>query len=248
MGATVSIPRATHAPRSRHSCISTLTPRPDPAAPTTVENQAKLHLHQSPIALPQLEPIPNTGCLQLQYGAGQARVSHDGPNIFIEWSGGDASSLTLGDTTYRPIQFHFHTPSEHTICNVQFPLELHIVHADTSGALAVLGFAFVYGDQDNTFLNLIWAHLPHLGANQGAIDIGIIDGSNLVQPQDAFYRYAGSLTTPPFVEGVEWVMCQQPRSVSPKQVATFFNAMQTANSRPLQPLNDRTVVLYGPTT
>ena len=32
------------------------------------------------------------------------------------------------DFTTRGIQFHFHSPSEHTIDNREFDLELHIVH------------------------------------------------------------------------------------------------------------------------
>lgn len=32
---------------------------------------------------------------------------------------------------FKPVQFHFHSPSEHTKNGRTFPLELHIVHVDT---------------------------------------------------------------------------------------------------------------------
>ena len=45
---------------------------------------------------------------------------------------------------FRPVQFHFHSPSEHTKNGKGFPLELHIVHLDTvtSKPAAVIGILF----------------------------------------------------------------------------------------------------------
>ncbi|OQR90778.1 carbonate dehydratase [Achlya hypogyna] len=209
------------------------------------QGDEKLLCRQSPIALPALVPVPNNGHFLLAYGSGDASVVHDGPNIFVLWCGGPTSVLVLEGNVYHPKQFHFHTPSEHTVAGIQFPLELHIVHADANDNLAVVAFVFVYGDADNKFLNEIWSFLPQLRTHEQAIPIGTIDGSVLLQAHDAFYHYSGSLTTPPFAEGVEWIVCHQPRMVSPAQVAALFTAMQCANARTLQPLNDRTVVLYG---
>ena len=44
----------------------------------------------------------------------------------------------------NPQQFHFHSPSEHTVNSKQFDLEMHIVHVDntTQAAVAVLSFLF----------------------------------------------------------------------------------------------------------
>ena len=44
----------------------------------------------------------------------------------------------------KPLQFHFHAPSEHTVEGKNYPLELHIVHADANtGALGtVIGIFF----------------------------------------------------------------------------------------------------------
>lgn len=37
-------------------------------------------------------------------------------------------TLTFEKKTYKLLQFHFHTPSEHRIDNEHFPLEVHFVH------------------------------------------------------------------------------------------------------------------------
>ena len=44
---------------------------------------------------------------------------------------GDAigGNLTFEGTTYKLLQFHFHTPSEHRIGEEHFPLEVHFVHS-----------------------------------------------------------------------------------------------------------------------
>ena len=61
-------------------------------------------------------------------------------------------------SVFRPLQFHFHAPSEHTIEGNFFDLELHVVHlyAEDNGLGAVIGFMFdrvAGGNYDNDFLD-----------------------------------------------------------------------------------------------
>lgn len=53
-----------------------------------------------------------------------------------------------------------------------------------------------------------------------------------------FYRYMGSLTTPPCSEGVNWYVMTQPIYVGVDQVSRFAQAVG-ANARPLQAMNHR---------
>ena len=39
----------------------------------------------------------------------------------------DTKGLTIDGTVYRLLQFHFHSPSEHTIDGLAYPLEMHMV-------------------------------------------------------------------------------------------------------------------------
>jgi carbonic anhydrase len=46
----------------------------------------------------------------------------------------------LDGEAYDLVQFHYHSPSEHTLNGVRYPLEVHFVHrAPSTGALAVFG-------------------------------------------------------------------------------------------------------------
>ena len=40
------------------------------------------------------------------------------------------ASLSWKDERYSLLQFHFHTPSEHTINGKKYPMEMHLVHKD----------------------------------------------------------------------------------------------------------------------
>ncbi len=62
-------------------------------------------------------------------------------------------------------------------------------------------------------------------------------------PDDkAYYRFNGSLTTPPCSEGVWWHVMKNSVSVSDEQVAAFLHAVHHANNRPVQPVNARQVL------
>lgn len=90
-----------------------------------------------------------------------------------------ASHTTYRDTKYQLAQFHFHSPSEHTVDGKLADMELHLVHADTDGRLLVVGFMIQADDDEEQeeeerkkrgvtssnsaldFLNaLLWSSLP----------------------------------------------------------------------------------------
>jgi len=57
----------------------------------------------------------------------------------------DGQTLTLlsNGNVFDLLQFHFHTPSEHTVSMRQFDLEMHLVHKLRNGDnLLVLGIFF----------------------------------------------------------------------------------------------------------
>ena len=55
---------------------------------------------------------------------------------------------------YKPLQFHFHYPSEHTIDGELLDAEMHIVHQNDDGDLAVLGIFFEIGTE-NAFIKSV---------------------------------------------------------------------------------------------
>ncbi|OQS06379.1 carbonic anhydrase precursor [Thraustotheca clavata] len=221
------------------------TPPKEQAEITSTSNNAcnvafcKMPMEQSPIAIPSIQSIPNASKVSITFGSTEAEAYYQDFNIFFTWTGGARASLILNGIKYTPLQFHFHTPSEHTIEGTQYPFEMHIVYTSETKDIAIVAFVFKYGDIEDNFLQQIWPVIPKLKPHKPREPVGIVDGNSLLSGREDFYRYSGAEKG-----GVEWVLVRQPRIVSPRQVAVLFDALHTANARPLQPLTGRDVTLY----
>lgn len=141
--------------------------------------------------------------------------------------------------TFQLIQFHFHMPSENQIKGLSYPLEGHLVHSDEHGNLAVLAVMFREGERNATLASL-WDTPPAEGQKQAVSPhLNIRD----MLPADLdYYRFNGSLTTPPCSEGVRWLVLKQPIVASHTQIEALTKSVGHANNRPLQPLNARAIL------
>lgn len=155
--------------------------------------------------------------------------------------GHDASALlTIGQDAYAFLQFHFHAPAEHTLDRRAYPAELHFVHRNSAGQLAVVGVFLEEGAENPALAHLLAAQ-PHGHGEAHASQLEI-DMNALLPDDRAYYAYAGSLTTPPCSEGVRWNVLRTPIQASPAQIAALRETLG-ASSRHIQPLNQRTVLL-----
>ena len=144
---------------------------------------------------------------------------------------------TIQGRRYEAKQFHFHSPSEHRIDGKSFPLEIHLVHTNPVGQLAVIGFMFVEGEE-NSMLNQLTGFRPAGMAPY----TGPIYYNKLITSRGEYYTYNGSLTTPPCSEGVLWVVLKNPITASREQIDRFHEAMGADTNRPIQPRNARTIL------
>jgi carbonic anhydrase len=158
----------------------------------------------------------------------------------IQLNCGEGSSLTLGDVKYKLLQFHFHRPSEHLIGGKNFPMEVHFVHRADSGALAVVGVLMATGAPNPAFSRIVSTmpakEGPAVKANAG------IDPNAMLPSKLGYYRYPGSLTTPPCAEIVEWLLLTDPVQVADADVAGFAR-LYPMNARPVQKDNRRYVLV-----
>lgn len=146
--------------------------------------------------------------------------------------------LTANGHIYSLKQFHFHEPSEHHVDGIIFPMEMHLVHADSTGKLAVVG-VFIKEGRENPYLQELWDLLPeHLNAH--AHPKNRCDLLHLLPEEKPVFHYTGSLTTPPCTEGVEWYILQQPITLSKTQIKRFRN-LYHGNSRPVQEREMRSI-------
>lgn len=207
---------------------------------------------QSPIdfAGRQSENLPG---VRFDYKPSPIRVLNNGHTVEFTYQPG--SFLHLGERAFELIQFHFHTPSEHTFYGgAHFPVEMHLVHKDASGAIAVVGVMLVEGKRNPATFGgrLLGQMLPREEGMIHEFD-ETVDAGELLPEQLANYRYRGSLTTPPCSEQVHWVVLRKPAEVSTNQLQELrqaLNQLQFAsgtgtNNRPTQPLNGRSVLYDG---
>ena len=67
--------------------------------------------------------------------------------------------------------------------------------------------------------------------------------ADLLPESRDYYRFNGSLTTPPCTEGVVWLVMKEPVTLAASDIAAFRKAIGGHdNNRPVQPLNARVVL------
>lgn len=147
-----------------------------------------------------------------------------------------AGRLAVEGVAYDLRQFHWHTPSEHRVEGEEFPMEMHLVHEGPGGSLLVVGIFLRRGHRHGE-LEKIFADLPEEGDPTSVPGFKL---SRLLPGDRRSVRYRGSLTTPPFTEGVSWVVLADPLEVPGQLIAAFQALFPDGNSREPQPLNGRT--------
>lgn len=146
--------------------------------------------------------------------------------------------LTLGGESYELAQFHVHAPSEHAIDGERTNLAVHLVHQNADGELAVVGVLVEAGDAASG-LATAWEELPYEGET---VTLPDFDASTLLPDDRTTFRYTGSLTTPPCTEGVQWLVMRDVVTAEP-EVVSSVEELVAGTARPLQPANERDVVL-----
>ena len=175
--------------------------------------------------------------VQFDYHAFPIKILNNGHTIQVNAAPG--SSITIGDTKYELAQFHFHHPSEHLINGKATDLELHLVHKSAAGGLAVVG-VFLKPGAENAALKPVFDQMPEKAGPASEVK-GSIDPAQLLPANRGFYRYSGSLTTPPCSEGIVWTVFKEPIELSAAQAKQFSDLFKN-NARPVQALHGRSLV------
>ena len=192
--------------------------------------------NQSPINLTGFTES-DLPAIQFDYALTSSEILNNGHTVQVNIAGG--SSITVDDIVFDLKQFHFHTPSENNINGHSYPLEAHFVHASKEGALAVVAVMLEEGEE-NKALSELWAKMPHNAGDKHAIDAKEL---NALLPKDRdYYRFNGSLTTPPCTEGVRWLVMKKSLTLSKAQIETFAKVVHDHNNRPIQPTNARAIL------
>jgi carbonic anhydrase len=194
--------------------------------------------NQSPIDIESMVEA-DLGPIIFHYKAGAARhVINNGHTIQANFPAGN--SIAIDGVLFELKQVHFHAPSENHVAGRSFPMEGHLVHADANGNLAVLAVLYELG-ANNAAIDQLWSNMPSEAGASAALAAPVPARSLLPSERD-YYRYTGSLTTPPCSEGVRWLVMKQFVAVSSEQVKKFAGVLREANNRPIQASNARVVL------
>jgi len=202
---------------------------------------------QSPIALAGPKPpspvegkdLPN---IVFKYGTTGVHLVNNGHTIQANVDPG--STLEIDGTTWTLLQFHFHAPSEHSLDGLAYPVEMHLVHAGPDGKPGlVVGVLLVQGG-GSPMLDVVLKDLPKEKGMKRDDASAKVEIDKLLPPDRSYFRYDGSLTTPPCTEGIRWFVLKNVGGISSEGLGAFVSLPHmTPTNRPLQPLAGRPVVM-----
>ncbi len=193
-------------------------------------------------------PVNITGCvdsagarIEFAYSGWAIAARNNGHTVYLDFPAG--SMLRTAGLRYELQGVHYHSPGEHQVDGESFAAELHLVHQDTDGNLAVVGLLFRLGMAGSPLMQNLLDAAPVFG---DAPDLA--DGASAADYAPAaleYYGYDGSLTTPPCTEGVRWIVMQSIGTVSQEQVNRMQELTSGPNNRPVQDIGSRAIVAVG---
>lgn len=198
-------------------------------------NQSPINLNNIPISN---APGSKQKNLIIDYSSTTVHIVNNSHTIHLSYDSG--SKIKWGNKTFELIQFHFHSPSEHTIGQKNYDMELHLVNKSKDQKFLVVGVLMRKG-KHNSFIQNIWDRIPNVQNKEVNYQDQFINVEKLLPSEKEFFHYSGSLTTPPCLENVNWFILKTPIEVSSKQIQ-FFQKFINNNARPTQKLNNRAII------
>ncbi|KAM6984865.1 carbonic anhydrase 15 [Aplochiton taeniatus] len=176
--------------------------------------------------------------------SGHWTLRNDGHSVILEVGSGLSVSGGGLPGIYQTVQLHFHwgshhtNGSEHTVNRHRYPMEMHVVNMksihpnitaalDDPTGLAVLGFFIDVAYADHPYFGHISRRLSSVAYKGQRISIkpfsliGLLPENNMTQ----YFRYHGSLTTPPCSQAVVWTVYEAPVYISSAQLEQFVSGI-----------------------
>lgn len=176
--------------------------------------------------------------LEINYDSITGNILNNGHTVQINDKNSN-DHLIIDGEKFNLVQFHFHAPSENQINGKSYPMEAHFVHQNAEGELLVLAVMLDEGEENPIVEKL----LSLLNEKQNiATEINNLDIHALLPKVNDYYRFSGSLTTPPCSEGVIWIVLKNPVTLSKNEITKFETAFKHHNNRPTQPLHGRLII------
>ena len=170
-------------------------------------------------------------------------LENNGHTIELDFQPG--SSTEFDGREYQLKQFNLHTPSEHQIDGITYPMEGHIVNIiepktpEDPTLYLVVSFLFRMGDEDS-FITSFLDQVPDEKGGEELEAGQVYLSPNDRNPDYEYYHYRGSLTTPPYTETVDWLIVKEIQQAAPEQIRRI-HSLEGDNARHVQALYGRKV-------
>ena len=151
--------------------------------------------------------------LSFEYGRWATYLSNTGEFVKVHYKEG--GGIRLADDAYQLVEAHFHYPSEHTIDGRRYAMETHLVHR-RGAEIAVVGILYRIGEPNPAIEAVIEVRARTRGEPDAPTSA--FPASDFLPANRGCYGYMGSLTTPPYTEGVRWRVMSEVLTVSAEQV------------------------------
>jgi len=195
-------------------------------------------LKTDPAGATPLKPI------NFNYEPSAVNIEYTNHSIRLLYSRG--SSMIANGVTYDLQYVEFHTPSEHFVRGLHFPMEiqLHHIGRQNPSIKAVVSLLSTEGPKSSA-LDLFWDNLPTIQGDIASIDGLAFNIADLLPLSRGYFFYEGSSTRPPCFEGVQWYVMTHYLTASPLQIQKLLD-ITGANNRPIQVPNARKIRQYSP--
>jgi carbonic anhydrase len=178
--------------------------------------------------------------LKFNYGRlDPKKITNTGTKLTIDVTEG--ASIKVDGIEFGLKHLSFHIPSEHTYNNHHFPMEIQFVHQSNDNQWAMVSVMVSTGKSSRTLAKL-QQQLPMNAGESKSLAANALRNLERKQRVANYYRYSGSLTSPPCTEGVRWFIMNNPLTLSKPHFQQFRQAIKQDNNRPVQALNARIVL------
>ena len=201
------------------------------ASPTCAESM------QSPVLIEGTEPVAMHE-LKINYSVSPLAMRNAQHTLRFDYAAGNF--MTVGAKIFQLKQFQFRTPAEHQVMNQRQPMEIQFAHQSLSGETAVVSVLVAEGKASLAAEELL-PHLPLEAGQSTNLPAVKINARDFMPSDKSYYRYMGSLTTPPCAQGVNWYVLKTPIQFSAEQIA-LVKGIMGENARPLQRRNNRIIL------
>jgi len=193
---------------------------------------------QSPINLEGTEPAIMHR-LVTNYMVTPVHLRNDRLAINMPYAPG--SFLIVGTKVFQLRGFTIRTPAEHTVAGKQYPMSFQFLHESLNGSPAIVE-VFVEEGKANLAAQELWELLPLEPDQIVKREKVLVNARDLMPVDKSYYRYMGSLTTPPCTEGVNWYILKKPIQLSAEQITLVRGILGGDAARPVQARNNRIIL------